>query len=100
LQKATTWNPDLLAAHAGLEKSYAALGSTDLAIQELVRALPTDQYGDLHYQLAALYRKKGQADLAEKTFQDSEELRKQQLELERQRLDRANRDTNGMKAAP
>src|SRR5207249_2798539 len=54
LKKGIVSSPDLLAAHADLGKAYAAVGRDQEALAEINRALPTDRYGDLHYQLYLL----------------------------------------------
>jgi tetratricopeptide (TPR) repeat protein len=77
-----------LAAHGDLGKAFAALGKNEEAIAELTRALPTDENGELHYQLYVLYRKAGQPDLAQQALAKSEELRAHVREDVKRRLDR------------
>lgn len=80
---------DLLAEHADLGKAFAALGRSEEAIAELQRALPMDRFGDIHYQLYVLYKKQGQAELAQEALAESERLRALESERHRERTERA-----------
>jgi len=82
-------NLDLLAEHADLGKAFAALGQNEKAIAELQRALPMDRFGDIHYQLYVLYKKQGQAQLAQEALAESEKLRVLESERHRERAERA-----------
>jgi tetratricopeptide (TPR) repeat protein len=62
--------------HALLGKIYAAQGRTPEAIKELQQALPDDQDGSLHYQIAMLYKKIGDERAAREALERSEALRK------------------------
>ena len=88
LEKSLAQEPGNLAAHGDLGKAFAALGRNQEAIAELTRALPTDENGELHYQLYVLYKKAGQPDLAQQALAKSEELRAHEREDVRRRLDR------------
>jgi Flp pilus assembly protein TadD len=77
-----------LAAHGDLGKAFAALGRNKEAISELTKALPTDENGELHYLLYVLYKKEGQTSLAQEALSKSEELRTNDLDYRRRRLDR------------
>jgi tetratricopeptide (TPR) repeat protein len=89
LEKSLARNPDQLAAHADLGKVYASLDRRDEAIAELKLALPTDRFGDIHYQLYALYKKQGRTQLAQEALAESERLRTLELEHHQERTDRA-----------
>jgi tetratricopeptide (TPR) repeat protein len=89
LKKNLTYNPDLLAAHADLGQAYSALGKLEQATAELIRALPMDRYGDLHYQLYMLYTKQGQTELAQQALEESQILRARELKNHQRRLERA-----------
>jgi tetratricopeptide (TPR) repeat protein len=88
LEKSLAQESGNLAAHGDLGKAYAALGRNKEAIAELTTALPTDQNGELHYQLYVLYKKEGQTGLAQEALSKSEELRAHDREDVRRRLDR------------
>jgi tetratricopeptide (TPR) repeat protein len=77
-----------LAAHGDLGKALAALGRNKEAISELTMALPTDENGELHYQLYVLYKKEGRTNRAQEALSKSEELRAHDRENRRRRLDR------------
>jgi tetratricopeptide (TPR) repeat protein len=77
-----------LAAHGDLGKAYAALGRNHEAIAELTKALPSDDSGELYYQLYVLYKKNGETSLAQEALSKSEELRARDRENRRRRLDR------------
>jgi predicted Zn-dependent protease len=61
--------------YALLGKVYASQGHTSKAIQELQLALPDDQDGSLHYQIAMLYKQAGDANAARESLKESESLR-------------------------
>ena len=77
-----------LAAHGDLGKAFAALGKNKEAIAELTKALPSDDSGELYYQLYVLYKKEGEARLAQESLAKSEELRARSRESMQRRLDR------------
>jgi tetratricopeptide (TPR) repeat protein len=79
----------LLVAHGDLGKAFAALGRDSEAISELLLALPTDQQGDLHFQLHTLYKRQGQPELARQALAESERLRAQARENQERLLKRA-----------
>jgi len=60
--------------------AYVHLGQFANAIPKLKRAAPTDHYGNVHYQLYLAYRKLGQAELAQKALERSQDLRRSSLE--------------------
>ena len=50
------------------------------AVPKLEKAAPLDHYGNVHYQLYLAYKKLGQAELAQKAFARSQDLRRGSLE--------------------
>ena len=65
------------------------LGQFENAVEELTRAAPSDDRGDIHYQLATGLRKLGRAQEADEALKKSKEIRQAQLDRE-QRLKLAN----------
>ena len=59
-----------MAAHKSLARADLATGKATEAIPHLKLALPTDEDGSLHFQLAQAYRASGQSELAKKTLAD------------------------------
>ena len=57
---------DLLPAQAGLAKAYMDSGRPSEAIPHFQAALPADEGGSLHLQLANAYEKTGQVVLAKR----------------------------------
>ena len=76
LQRAVTRDPKSLAAHKSLARAELAAGKPVQAIPHLKLALPTDEDGTLHYQLAQAYRASGQTDLAKKALQEYEQIQR------------------------
>jgi predicted Zn-dependent protease len=76
LQRAVTRDPKSLAAHKSLARAELATGKPVQAIPHLKLALPTDEDGTLHYQLAQAYRASGQTELAKKTLQEYEQIQR------------------------
>jgi len=60
--------------HALLGQVYASQGDTKRAIEEYKLGLPSDDDGSVHYQLARLYQRSGEAKLAAEAFADSKSL--------------------------
>jgi tetratricopeptide (TPR) repeat protein len=60
--------------HALLGQIYATQGDTKRAIEEYKLGLPSDDDGSVHYQLARLYQRTGEAKLAAEAFADSKSL--------------------------
>jgi predicted Zn-dependent protease len=75
LQRAVTRDPKSLAAHKSLARAELAAGKPVQAIPHLKLALPTDEDGTLHYQLAQAYRASGQTELAKKALQEYQQIR-------------------------
>ena len=84
-----------------LSKAEAALGHTRQAVDYLIRVATQDEDGELHYRLALLYRKLGDAAQAEAALAVSTQLRQastqygqdvlETMEKERQALERLDR---------
>lgn len=77
--------PDALAARADLGKAYAHIGQNEDAVRELKLALPSDERGDIHYELSLALKKLGRAEEAQQALERSKVLRQAQLARE-QRL--------------
>lgn len=60
--------------HALLGQIYASQGDTKRAIEEYKLGLASDDDGSVHYQLARLYQRIGEAKLAVEAFADSKSL--------------------------
>lgn len=86
LKRAVGRDAALLPAQASLARAYLQVGKGSEAIPYLKAALPVDDDGSLHYQLARAYQSAGQADLAKETLQKSEEIRRTAQE-QRQKLE-------------
>jgi len=89
LELAVKQRPDFLAAHADLAKVYIARDNTAQAMAELLKALPTDQSGDLHYQLYLLYKKQGMTEQAQTALEQSQKLRADALKTQQENLEKA-----------
>jgi tetratricopeptide (TPR) repeat protein len=89
LQRTVNERPDFLPAHADLAKVYIAGQNTARAMAEVFKALPTDQTGDLHYQLYLLYKKQGMAGQAQTALEQSQKLRAGALETRQKNLEEA-----------
>jgi predicted Zn-dependent protease len=74
LKKAVTGDPHLLAAHSSLARAYLQIGDAQKALPHLKAALPIDEDGSLHYQLARAYQSSGQAELAKSVLKDYQEI--------------------------
>lgn len=68
LKRAVAHDPKSLAAHKSLARADLAAGKAIEAIPHLKLALPTDEDGSLHFQLAQAYRASGQPELAKKAL--------------------------------
>ena len=60
--------------HALLGQIYVSQGDSKRAIEEYKLGLPSDDDGSVHYQLARLYQRAGEAKLAAEAFADSKSL--------------------------
>jgi tetratricopeptide (TPR) repeat protein len=75
LRKGLTTRTELVPRiHALLGQVYASQGDTKRAIDEYKLGLPSDDDGSVHYQLARLYQRTGEAKLAAEAFADSKSL--------------------------
>ena len=77
LMKAVHGAPKLLTAQGSLGRALALSGDAAKSIPYLKAALPIDDDGSLHYQLARAYQSGGQAELAKQALAKYQELSKQ-----------------------
>jgi predicted Zn-dependent protease len=78
LQKALGAKPQMLPhVHALFGEVYADVGKTQEAIDQLTLGIQTDTDGSLHYQLARLYRKAGNAKAAAAAIEQMKVLEQQ-----------------------
>jgi tetratricopeptide (TPR) repeat protein len=77
LTKVVKSAPKLLTAHGSLGRALALSGAAEQAIPHLKAALPIDDDGSLHYQLARAYQSTGQPELAKQALAKYQELSKQ-----------------------
>jgi tetratricopeptide (TPR) repeat protein len=89
LERTVKQRPDFLAAHADLAKVYIASDNTARAIAEVLKALPADNSGDLHYQLYLLYKKQGMTGQAQTALEQSQKLRADTLKARQENLEEA-----------
>ena len=75
LRKAVERDAAVIPAQASLGRAYLLSGQAAQAIPHLKAALPIDDDGSLHYQLARAYQSAGQSDLAKETLQKYQEIR-------------------------
>jgi len=80
LQRALQLQPNLNEASGLLGTAYVRMGQFADAVPKLEKAAPLDHYGNVHYQLYLAYKKLGQAELAQKAFARSQDLRRSSLE--------------------
>ena len=59
-----------------LGRAYVEDGQAARAVPHLEAALPTDEDGSLHFQLARAYRETGQAEKATRTLEAFQQLRR------------------------
>jgi tetratricopeptide (TPR) repeat protein len=67
--------PDALAAHADLGRAYFHLAQYANAADELRKAAPIDEQGDIHYQLSIALRKLGHTQEAETALREAASIR-------------------------
>jgi len=89
LERTVNERPDFLAAHADLAKVYIASNNTARALAEVLKALPSDHSGDLHYQLYLLYKKQGMTRQAQTALEQSQKLRADTLKTRQENLNEA-----------
>jgi tetratricopeptide (TPR) repeat protein len=80
LERALRLQPDFIEANSLLGTVYLRLGHAAEAVPKLLKAAPSDHYGNVHYQLYQAYRKLGKPDLAQKELALSQDLRRSYLE--------------------
>jgi len=80
LRLALAKDPKLTAAEASLGLALARVGKSAEAVPHLVKALPLDRDGSLHFQLAGAYRAAGQAEKAQATMAQYQELARREQE--------------------
>jgi tetratricopeptide (TPR) repeat protein len=80
LERALRLQPNLNEASGLLGTAHVRMGQFADAIPRLEKAAPLDHYGNVHYQLYLAYKKLGQAELAQKAFARSQDLRRSSLE--------------------
>ena len=86
LKSAVEGDPKLLPAQASLGLAYTKLGKDAEAIPHLTIALPYDDDGSLHYQLALALRRTGETAKSAEVLRKYEEL-KQRSQSEEQNLE-------------
>jgi predicted Zn-dependent protease len=74
LERALAARPTLLPAHAALGRARMAKGDAAAAVPHLEQALPTDEDGSLHYQLAQAYQQTNQPDRAKAMLAKFQEM--------------------------
>ena len=66
--------------HELLGRCYASTDKVNDAIREFTLALPGDEDGSIHYELARLYRKNGDMPAMKSALEVSERLHKERLD--------------------
>ena len=74
LEKAIALKDDLLPAHHALGRAYMQLGRDADAVSSLEKALPLDNDGSLHYQLAQAYRSSGNREASAPVLKKYQEI--------------------------
>jgi tetratricopeptide (TPR) repeat protein len=85
LEQAAKAQPSLPAVRAALGRAYFRLGDKAKAIEHLEAALPEDEDGSLHYQLARAYQQAGRADKAAEAMREYESIARANAEREQRR---------------
>ena len=81
LKKSLKADPELLPrVHELLGRCYASTDKENDAIREFTFALPGDEDGSIHYELARLYRKNGDIPAMKSALEISERLHKERLD--------------------
>jgi tetratricopeptide (TPR) repeat protein len=81
LKKSLKADPELLPrVHELLGRCYASTDKVNDAIREFILALPGDEDGSIHYQLARLYRKNGDIPAMKSALEVSGRLHKERLD--------------------
>ncbi|MDQ2839939.1 MAG: tetratricopeptide repeat protein [Acidobacteriota bacterium] len=74
--------PDALAAHADLGRAYFHLGQYENAVLEFAKAAPSDEHGDIHYEMSLALRKLARPGEADEALKESKALREAELKRE------------------
>lgn len=85
-ERALDADPTFQAARAALADSFAVIGETAKAIEEMKQALGADTDGSFHYRLGRWYQKTGQAQEASEAFSISTRLKEQKLKRDSERF--------------
>src|SRR5262249_18858909 len=88
LRKALRYDPSLLEPRAMLGRAYLHAEKPDAAAAELEKALPIDLHGDLHFLLYRAYRDLGKTELAQTALRRSQEMRRNSLDRDADKLER------------
>ena len=83
-------------ARLDLAKAEGELGDLNAALKDLLLLAPGDRDGEVHYRLAALYRKAGDNAKAQVALAVSETLRRSSDQLSQQRLEALEREGEGV----
>lgn len=89
LRRTVRDKPNFLPAHADLGKIYLASGDVHKAMVEILKALPMDRSGNLHYQLYLVYKKQGLTKQAQQALAESQKLRASALKTHQKHLEKA-----------
>lgn len=92
LQISLQLDPTSLVAHSSLAQAYLAMGESKQAIPHLKAALPIDNDGSIHYQLARAYQSSGQMELARTMLEQYQKIHNEQ-QAEQQTLQKEVRIT-------
>lgn len=76
LNEAVKLDPQMLPAHHSLGRALMQTGQDQRAIPHLKIALPIDEDGSLHYQLASAYQSTGQRELAREALRKYQEIQR------------------------
>lgn len=76
LKKAVAVKANFLEAHDSLARAYLQIHDYQKAVPHLKAALPIDQDGSMHYQLARAYQQSGQTELAKVTLREYQKIAK------------------------
>ena len=76
LESAASGDPEMLPARRSLASAYLRAGHEAKAIPHLRAALPSDEDGSLHYQLARAYQGTGEATKAKEIMRQYQELQR------------------------
>lgn len=87
LERAVDLDANLLPAHHALGRVYMQLGEDAKAVPHLKLALPLDQDGSLHYQLARAYQTLGDREAARPLLQKYQAMQRAQREQQAETLE-------------